>query len=56
LIEDSSELHSYTSNDIYSITVINDKCILLNAVYQLLVIDLNTFNEVYKKGIEDCIF
>jgi hypothetical protein len=42
-----SQLNSYTTDRrAYSITVINVKCILLNAAYKLIVIDLNTFKSV----------
>jgi hypothetical protein len=50
MIEDNSLLHEYTINDnrVYSITFINDKCILLNCQSKQIVIDLNTFEPVCK--------
>jgi hypothetical protein len=48
LIEGSDkEVNSYTNDKyVYSITVINDKYLLLNAEDELKVIDLNTFKSV----------
>jgi hypothetical protein len=48
MIEDNSLLHEYTcyEKNIFSMTVINDKCILLNCRSKLTVIDLNTFEPV----------
>jgi hypothetical protein len=44
-------VNSFTNhNSIYSITVINDKFILVNAYGELQVIDLNTFKSVYMLG------
>jgi hypothetical protein len=37
-------MHSYDNDiEVYSVTIINDRCFLLNAMYQLKIIDLNTF-------------
>jgi hypothetical protein len=53
MIEDGIELYSLTlERKVYSMTAINDTCLLLYAYEQLKVIDLFTFIQVYEKRIE----